>query len=61
MYGSVGVVNAFWAQFLKKQRRDLLGRGWGCQGRRALAFILTLDIPILTFTIGMGTKIGVLF
>lgn len=32
-----------------------------CQGRRTSAFILTLDKAPATSTIGMGTKIRVLF
>jgi hypothetical protein len=44
----------FFCVFFEKHSGDLPWWGFGCQGRRTLSFILTLDTRILTFTIGLG-------
>jgi len=61
MYDSVGVVNVLFVVLFEKRRRDLRWWAGRCQGRRSLAFISTLDSGLLTSTIGLGTKIGILF
>ena len=51
----------FFARFSGKERKESHWCGERSQGRRFLAFILTLDTGLHTFTIDPGTKVRVLF
>ncbi len=51
----------FFARFSGKERKESHCCVERCQGRLFLAFILTLDTALHTFTIDPGTKVRVLF
>jgi hypothetical protein len=61
MYDSVGVVKAVFFRFFGKTAQGSPVAGIGVSRAPFFAFILTLDTPIPALTIGLGTKIRVLF